>query len=250
MPKQGLPLFRNPFTRAAWAGQFSRAAAWDAVKNGGVNSNMGTALIAEGLPLLERGMGQLGRVVGRIFGSRTGRAAAKIAATKGFRTAATLIGGTAASEAVAYGTRKALARYGTGASGPNIVSPIDFGAMGYTGGSGGGGGGGGGGTSVTRSGDVFLPNGAIFRNGKMYIGRQTRSGGVRLQHVKYDRHGQLVPAPKHMNVLNPRALSRATRRVDGFHKVAKRALHQMEKWATKNTHRRAAPARGKFGKKK
>lgn len=101
----------------------------------------------------------------------------------------------------------------------------------------------GGGTAIQRHpGAVALPDGTIWWKGHLYVYRQTASGG-RMQRVIRDRRtGQIVPAPKSMNVLNPHALSRSMRRVEGFHRVASSAIKHMEKWARK-TQRRKAPSR-------
>lgn len=101
----------------------------------------------------------------------------------------------------------------------------------------------GGGTAIQRHpGAVALPDGTIWWKGHLYVYRQTANGG-RMQRVIRDRRtGQIVPAPKSMNVLNPHALSRSMRRVEGFHRVASSAIKHMEKWARK-TQRRKAPSR-------
>lgn len=97
-----------------------------------------------------------------------------------------------------------------------------------------------GGTAIQRHpGAVALPDGTIWYKGHLYVYRQTASGG-RMQRVTRDRRtGAIIPAPKQMNVLNPHALHRSMRRVEGFHRVASSALKHMEKWARKTQHRRA-----------
>jgi hypothetical protein len=103
------------------------------------------------------------------------------------------------------------------------------------------------GTAITRHpGAMALPDGTIWYHGRLYV---LRTNG-RLQRVTRNRQtGQIVPAPKSINVLNPHALHRSMRRVEGFHHVATSALKHMEKWARKASHRRAPPGAPR-GKKK
>lgn len=107
-------------------------------------------------------------------------------------------------------------------------------------------GGGGKGTYVgNHPGTIVLADGTIWKGGKLYIMRQNG----RLQHVTRDKFGNIIPASKRMNVLNPHALSRSMRRVQGFHTVATAAIKHMEKWAAKSTRshrgRKATLPRGK-----
>lgn len=69
---------------------------------------------------------------------------------------------------------------------------------------------------------VGLPAGVEIYRGRFYA--RGRSG--RRIRVTINKWGLIVPAPKRMDVLNPRALSRAGRRMDGFRNVAAGALRR------------------------
>jgi hypothetical protein len=218
--------FQNPLGADYWKYQLSGQAVRDgfhAVTGGG----MGAAVAAIGLD-----------VARSLFKKRAKKAAAKIA---------TNVASDLVSSAIGMGIQKYR---GGGATLPTVppalfgpVSDIAGGALDlfnrYRQG--------GGGTAISRHpGAVALGDGTIWYKGHLYV---YAGNPPRMRRVIHDRRtGQIVPAPKHTNVLNPHALARSMRRVEGFHRVASSALKHMEKWARKTSHRRAAPARPR-GKK-